>query len=182
MAGVRRIVTGTNENGRDVFVSDDELTGSLVALMPGAESHALWSSDQIPTVPADGREPRSAGYFPPPGGFRFRIFTHAPHSDALAADVSAHDLAQLESESPGLVDRLTSHGDGMHANDSIDIVIILEGQLEYEIDDGAVRTVNAGDVIVQNGTRHRWRNRTAQPARLLIALMGALPSANEDEH
>src|ERR1700712_1634922 len=105
--------------------------------MPGAESHWLWSSDQIPTVPADGQEPRGRDYFPPPGGFRFRIFTHAPHSEALATDISAQDLAELESDSPGLAARLTSHADGMHANESIDVVVILDGQLEYEIDDGA---------------------------------------------
>jgi hypothetical protein len=42
-----------------------------------------------------------------------------------------------------------------------------------ELDDGSRTELNAGDVIVQNGTMHRWKNPWSEPCRLIGALVGA---------
>jgi hypothetical protein len=33
--------------------------------------------------------------------------------------------------------------------------------------------LEAGDTVVQNGTRHAWRNRGTEPCRLVVAIFGA---------
>ncbi len=43
-----------------------------------------------------------------------------------------------------------------------------------ELDDGAEKVLRPGDTVVQNGTRHRWRNRGTQPAIVTVFITGAL--------
>ncbi|MDZ4265161.1 MAG: cupin domain-containing protein, partial [Mycobacterium sp.] len=50
---------------------------------------------------------------------------------------------------------------------------VLEGTVILELDDGAEVTLNPGDTVVQNGTRHRWRNPGDTPARLALFVCGA---------
>ena len=50
----------------------------------------------------------------------------------------------------------------MHRTRTLDLGVILEGQVELELDNGLKRVLKAGDTIVQRGTVHRWRN--ASPA------------------
>ena len=47
------------------------------------------------------------------------------------------------------------------------------GELTLELDDGQVRHLKAGDIVIQNGTRHAWRNSSAQPAVMAAILIGA---------
>ena len=42
-----------------------------------------------------------------------------------------------------------------------------------ELDDGATVTLNPGDTVVQNGTRHRWHNPGTVPAVVVAVLIGA---------
>jgi mannose-6-phosphate isomerase-like protein (cupin superfamily) len=42
-----------------------------------------------------------------------------------------------------------------------------------ELDNGAEVTLKPGDIVVQNGTRHRWHNRGDTVARLLSVTVGA---------
>ncbi len=41
------------------------------------------------------------------------------------------------------------------------------------VDDGAEVILCAGDTVVQNGTRHRWKNPGDKPARMTVFLCGA---------
>ena len=51
--------------------------------------------------------------------------------------------------------------------------VVLEGTIGLELDDGVEVTLAPGDVVVQNGTRHRWHNRGDAVARLLSVTIGA---------
>ena len=51
--------------------------------------------------------------------------------------------------------------------------MVLEGTVILELDDGAEVTLHQGDTVVQNGTRHRWRNPGDVPARLALFVCGA---------
>ncbi|MEC7118185.1 MAG: cupin domain-containing protein [Actinomycetota bacterium] len=49
----------------------------------------------------------------------------------------------------------------------------MSGEVVLELDDGVEVTLKPGDTVVQNGTRHAWRNRTSEPAVLVVVLIGA---------
>ena len=44
---------------------------------------------------------------------------------------------------------------------------------DAELDDGAITHLCAGDFVIQNGTRHAWRNRSAAPTTMAFVLVGA---------
>jgi len=50
--------------------------------------------------------------------------------------------------------------------------VVLSGQAQLELDDGARVDVRAGECVVQNGTRHRWHNPTEEPCVMAVALIG----------
>jgi len=61
---------------------------------------------------------------------------------------------------------------GMHRTDSTDFGILLSGNVVLELDDGAEVSLSPGDVMVLNGTRHRWRVVGDAPATLAAFIIG----------
>ena len=59
---------------------------------------------------------------------------------------------------------------GFHRTETIDFVMILEGDLTLELDDGSV-DLHPGDCVVQQGTRHAWRNRSDRPVRMAAVMV-----------
>jgi uncharacterized cupin superfamily protein len=60
----------------------------------------------------------------------------------------------------------------MHRTESVDYGIVLEGEIDLVLDDSVVR-MQAGDVIVQQGTVHGWINRGKVACRVAFILVGA---------
>ena len=56
----------------------------------------------------------------------------------------------------------------MHASVTVDVGVILSGKVDLEVDDGVVTHLNARDVVIQNGTRHKWSNAGATEAAIAI--------------
>ncbi|HYO02088.1 MAG TPA: cupin domain-containing protein [Mycobacterium sp.] len=171
---VRRVVTGHDASGKSVFVSDDVVTPDEPLLLPGSELHQLWGGDETPQFPNDGARPAFTTYFAPVGGFRFGFISVPPGAAAPAADVDLETaLADAEAKLPGLLAYMDPSDPGMHATDTIDFEVVLEGSLVLELDDGAEVTLYPGDTVVQNGTRHRWKNPGTEVARMALFNCGA---------
>jgi mannose-6-phosphate isomerase-like protein (cupin superfamily) len=171
---VRRVVTGHTPDGKATVASDTDVEAITLGLLPGTEFYRLWGADETPTFPDDG-SPRSApAYFPPVGGFRFGLFTVAPDSVAMPKDLDMQlALAELDEKLPGLAAHLEADSPGMHTSDTIDFEYVLSGEVWLELDDGKAVHLRAGDTVVQNGTRHAWRNKHTEPCRLVFFLSGA---------
>ena len=171
---VRRVVTGHDAAGKSVFVSDDTVSPDEPLLLPGAEFHRLWGGDETPRFPDDGAMPRYTTYFPPVGGFRFSIFSVPPGDAAPSTDIDFEAaVADAEAKLPGLLGYLDPSDPGMHTTDTIDFEVVLDGTVVLELDDGAEVTLHPGDTVVQNGTRHRWKNPGPGSARLALFICGA---------
>jgi mannose-6-phosphate isomerase-like protein (cupin superfamily) len=78
--------------------------------------------------------------------------------------------AEQAAELPGLVERFEA--DGFHTTPTVDFVIVLEGELVLELDDGVETTVRRGDIVIQKATRHAWHNRADVPAVIAGVLLG----------
>jgi mannose-6-phosphate isomerase-like protein (cupin superfamily) len=170
---VRRIVTATTPTGAAV-VSDGDVRPITAALLGGGEFHSIWGSDAPPELPSDGQRPDAKAWFPPPGGFRFGLVTLGPDAVALPEDFDlGAALTELEQKLPGMVDVLEPDNPGMHRSDTVDYVVVLSGHIWLELDNGEQTLVRAGDTVVQNGTRHAWRNTSDEPCVMAVALVGA---------
>ena len=170
---VRRVVTGHDSNGKAVFASDEMVAPITLAAMPGSAFHRLWGSDVPQTYPDAGEQPDGPAYFPPVGGFRFGLFTSPPEQEADYPEDMEAAMGEIEAKLPGLMAHMELDEPGMHTTDTTDYEIVLSGTIVLELDDGAEVTLSPGDTVVQNGTRHRWRNPGTEPAVLGVVLVGA---------
>ena len=90
----------------------------------------------------------------------------------------------------GLGERLEPDHPGVHTTATIDCEFVVSGRCVLEIDNGATRELGPGDTVIQNGTRHAWRNPFDEPCLMVVALVGAhqdggakpLECAEQDEH
>jgi mannose-6-phosphate isomerase-like protein (cupin superfamily) len=171
----RRVVTGTDQNGKAVVTSNEEIEPVTVSLMPGLAFGLAWGADDTVTLPTDGTGADAPAYFPPERGFRFAFVTIPPERDAPAAlpDDLGPAMADVEEKLPGLLGHIEPDQPGMHTTDTIDFDVVLSGEIWLELDDGAEVKLETGDCVVQNGTRHAWHNRSSEPCVLAVALVGA---------
>lgn len=55
---------------------------------------------------------------------------------------------------------------------TVDYAVVLDGDIVLDLDGGATALLHAGDIVVQNGTRHAWRNPGTRPATVFFVLIG----------
>jgi len=155
---VRTVVTGFDAKGRSVFVQDAKIDGTPI---PGlGELAFLWNANEPATYPNAGKNPGAPGIFPPVGGIRYIIGTYLPGK--FIAPEPTPEMHLEDDDEPGF-----------HRTDTTDFGVILSGAMALELDDGAEVVLSAGDVLIENGTRHRWRVVGDVPATLASFLIGA---------
>jgi mannose-6-phosphate isomerase-like protein (cupin superfamily) len=150
--GVRRVVTGVDEQGRSTVISDGDAFG-------GDAWAEVWLTDPDQGIDAIV-DPRDGVMVlePPSGGTAWRVFNVPP-------DAVLHErLARTADVIPGM------ERDGFHTTETIDYVMVLEGDIALELETGEVQ-LRPGDCVVQRGTRHAWRNRSDQPVRMVAVML-----------
>lgn len=174
---IRRVVTGFDERGRSVFASDTEVEALQLAALPGWKFYDIWGEDAVPSLPRPGTKPPMSTYFPPSQGHRFS-FSVIPPEGTPAPDEFDEERAHAEVEAalPGLMAHLEP--DGMHTTDTVDFEIVLRGEIYLQLDDGVETLLRPGDTVVQNGTRHVWRNAGPEPVLLAVFMVGARRDKN----
>jgi quercetin dioxygenase-like cupin family protein len=142
---VRRVVTGHDPDGRAVLRDDQRFFTETIPSGDAAFA-LLWTTA---TVPADNND----------------------ETDGRARDAG---LTLNQGSVIRIVDMLPGGASPMHRSNSIDYGIILSGQVELEVDDGAKTLLDPGDIVVQRGTAHLWRNpSTTQTCRIAFILIEA---------
>lgn len=179
MIEFKRVVTAV-DRGKAVVSEETPLLPTTLEMMPGAEFYQLWGVDEMPPVPVEKPHAVLQPFFPGPGGSRFILYRIPPEGPgpqaALDEAMLGALIADAEEKLPGLVENMEPDAPGMHTTQTVDYGMVLEGEVWLELDDGAEVRMPTGSCVVQNGTRHAWRNRTDQPATLLFVLLGAPPA------
>ncbi|MGH9070975.1 MAG: cupin domain-containing protein [Acidimicrobiales bacterium] len=177
---VRRVVTAVATDGRSVVVSDEQLKPITAAMLSTQEMNLVWGADQAFVLPSDGTLAPTTGFYPPPGGFRFWYFTLPPDSDSvgLPAELDQDEaLREMGEKLPGLAEVLEADDPRMHTTDTVDVDLVVSGEVWLELDGGAEVHLRQGDCVVINGNRHAWHNRSAQTAIIAVAILGAARGA-----
>jgi mannose-6-phosphate isomerase-like protein (cupin superfamily) len=172
---IRRIVTGHDEQGHSVFVSDDFAPrAQSFASIPGHAMAQLWTTPALPALLEQSRDPTldRASLIPSQGGTSIAMFDFPPDTVMQNPVDGVQAFNELSAALPGLIDTFEPENPGMHTTATIDYGIILEGEMWLELDNGQSRLVKAGDVVIQNGTRHAWRNKSERTARALFVMIG----------
>ena len=148
---VRRVITGHDKKGKAVFRDDRSFTPQDI---PGGDAAfaLIWTT---PTVPADNNDPidgrdRDAG-------------------------LTLHQGSVIR-----VVDMLPGGTSPMHRTSSVDYGIVMSGRVELELDDGAKTLLGPGDIVVQRGTIHLWRNPSdSEICRIVFILIEAKPYVHD---
>lgn len=166
---ITRIITEVTPDGTSVFANPSEPRQAAAA---GLDIVNVWgTADGIPRLSRGAQEPQLFPFFPNPGGTRLVVVDFPP---ASADNVhTSTDEGNAEDPQPGLLEAFEADNPGMHTTDTIDYGICLSGELYLELDDGAERRIAPGTVVVQQGTRHAWRNRGSEVCTMAFVLIGA---------
>lgn len=146
---VRRVVTGHDDNHVAKVLLDAPATNAKRP-SPGLVSTLIWSTDATPGKLPIGEDiedhgARILGTAPPKNGTRFAVIDFPPGNHPH-----------------------------MHRTETIDYVIVIEGEIDMAMDNSTV-TLKQGDVMVQRGTNHAWINRSGARARVAFVLIDAQP-------
>lgn len=145
----RRIVTGHDSLGRAVFVADGP-TPNVWEAPDGGPVYELWQHAGTPDNSGDFVDPilGRQSFTPPAGGSVLRIVDFAPRS----SDDVVH----------------------VHRTASLDYCYVIEGSIVAMLDDDEI-TLTKGDVLIQRGTNHGWRNDSGSTCTVLFVLVDAHP-------
>jgi quercetin dioxygenase-like cupin family protein len=173
---IRRVVTGHDERGRAVVLSDGPAPFVHVnKLDPNWYSIDLWRTNETPAKIVAQAEESTSGprrQMPAKNGTVMRINHFPPESEAVRAMTPTDSLRVFE----GLGNpAAATFGKGgrhplMHRTETIDYVIVLTGEITMVMDDQDVH-LKAGDVLVQCGTNHAWSNRSNSPCMVAFILI-----------
>lgn len=175
----RRVLTGRDEAGKSVFKSVD-VTPKVVEIdsNPGLTFFELYRTEGVPRLTGLELDPMLEGTtaFPGPGGTLFRLISYPPARPegwTPPPGVTFESaLQEMSDKVPGMGDHFDRDAPGMHTSETVDYGIVVRGEMTLELDDGQIVHLRQGDCIVQNGTRHRWRNPLPEPCLMAFVSIG----------
>ena len=173
---VRRVVTGHDENGKAIVMSDGPAPFVMTnPARPGYVSTDIWRTNATPTpVVAQHAEPTLGPrrQMPEKNGTVFRINRILPEGDEIRnmnAEQSKKLFAALGNEQASTFGKNGRHP-LMHRTETIDYVLILSGEIYCVLDDSEV-LLKQGDMMIQCGTNHAWSNRSNAPCDIAFVLI-----------
>jgi mannose-6-phosphate isomerase-like protein (cupin superfamily) len=173
---VRRVVTGHDDKGRAIVVSDGPAPLVHVnALNPEWYSTDIWRTREMPAAivpvpPEPTLGPRRQ--MPTRNGTVLRINHYPPESEAVRKmdpEASRRAFAALGNATAATFGKGGRHP-LMHRTETIDYAIVLSGEITMVLDEVDVH-LKAGDIVVQCGTNHAWSNRTNAPCVVAFVLI-----------
>jgi quercetin dioxygenase-like cupin family protein len=137
---VRRVVTGTDADGRSIVTSDDSerTTG-------GTDGGVIWIWSTTAMPPElDGPDPTVQEWKlqPPPNGINWQLVVCPAGGERTS----------------------------MHETKSVDLVMIVSGEIWLMLDDQEV-CLGPYESVIQRATTHAWQNRGTEPAVMLVAMI-----------
>ena len=136
-----------NKTPRRVVTGLDS-QGRSAILSDARDGSLLWRSKGFPVDNRDDGALAGAAYGPGPDTTHF-VFSEIPPGDGL-------------------------HGPGMHATDTIDYVVVMQGSVVIVTETGETE-LHAGDTLIDRGVVHGWRNDGDTAALMAVVMVGAHP-------
>ena len=151
---VHRFVTDHNDQGKAIFSSDVAEPLNWQELPDGARFSLGYATNKFPVDLAAGAD----------------VSTYQHYKQNLPG-ITIPGGTVLR-----LVDMLPGALSPMHRTVSLDYGVVLEGEVELVLDSGETRLLKRGDIAIQRGTNHAWKNASqTTSARMLYVLQEAAP-------
>lgn len=149
---IRRYITAHSVEGESVFLSHTQIPEYIPSKPAGEDGDLalVYATSNTPVILDDEGDI-----------FDYDDFLHTPPG----LTTSQGTVMRTIDLRPGKVTP-------MHRTVSIDYGVVLEGEVELILDSGQSRVLRRGDVSVQRGTAHSYRNRSDEEwCRMLFVFM-----------
>jgi hypothetical protein len=175
----RRVVTGHDEQGRSIIVSDGPAPHATApASVPGMQASVVWMTDCSPACTNGDGDPAPAelrdAMGPPPGGTLLRIANFPPDSEWDGVDMASvfDHINRGDDPRAGVPEESRERHFFFHKTHTLDYAICLEGEIWALLDEDET-CLRPGDVLIQRATSHSWSNRSDRMARMAFVLIDA---------
>jgi|1186.fasta_scaffold33971_2 quercetin dioxygenase-like cupin family protein len=143
----RRLVAGARPDGTSYVAADGS---PPCALSPGGDDGValveLWQSGGPLATPEQGGDPEPGWVLEPRGGGVAFRWVRLP---------AGHDPGEA----------------GWHTTATIDVDVVVSGQLELALPDTEPVVVGPGEAVVQHGTHHKWQPVGDQPVEFVSVML-----------
>lgn len=151
---IKRFITTHDKSGKAVFSTDVPEENKFSSLPNGAAFALGYTTKEFPANLNDDRDINT-----------YKSFLEKP--PGLVA--SNGTVLRFVDISPGSVSP-------MHRTVSLDYGVVIEGDMELILDSGETRRMGRGDVAIQRGTMHAWRNNSpTEWGRMMYVLQECNP-------
>ncbi|KAL4245340.1 hypothetical protein ABKN59_009788 [Abortiporus biennis] len=152
---VRRVVTGHSRAGEATFIRD-EAPHPMNGTDPGQEytSYTIHATNSVPAN-NDGEL--------------------ANHCQWIDESSQVTELVNKNGAILRAYDTAPGARTVLHRTLSLDYGIVAKGSITLYLENNEKRTLNEGDVVIQRGTIHSWKNETDEWCRVYFAVIDAHP-------
>ena len=151
---VRRIVTGHNEFGMGIIVSDEKLSAVSRGLGANISGCEIWSTNSMPVDNSmEAEASQRAGFV--------KKYNYVGSGQGTTVRI---------------VEWTPGHAMFWHRTETLDYSMVLSGEIDVEFDSGQVVTMKQGDIIVMRGVTHCWKNKSTVPAVTALSSSTPFPS------
>lgn len=148
------IITTNNDKAQAIFSSRVPQELPWQPIPDGANFSLVYATDEIPVQLSDDKD----------------LTTYMRYLDNKPGIIiHGGTVCRYVDISPGMTSP-------MHRTVSLDYGVVIEGDVELILDSGETKLLHRGDVVIQRGTNHAWRNVNQDSwARMLYVLQEAQP-------
>ncbi|KAK7703341.1 hypothetical protein SLS57_010990 [Botryosphaeria dothidea] len=132
----KRFITGHTPDGKEIFIDELGEDTPVYALPKDADFALCYATKGFPINLNDNADV----------GIYRNLLTDAP-----GISISNGSVLRMVDLRPGGLSP-------MHRTVSLDYGVVLEGEAELILDSGEKRIMKRGDISIQRGTNHAWRN------------------------
>ena len=173
----KKYVMENNAQGRSHVSYEQDIT-TLPEVAPKLFAMDLWVNKETP-ADLSGREDPTLGasflHEPPDGGAIFRIVDYMPGQERTVEDAKRMHAAIGSVHVPSDGEFKELKHPSMHKTDTINYMTLAFGELWALCEERDV-LLKPGDVLIQKGCMHGWRNTSDKPARLIAVLIDSKPA------
>ena len=177
---IRRVVTGTDSQGRSKVVWDGPAPATHPASMGSGRGHTdLWVWHESPAPLSGTTDDGNLPYdFPgPPTGGHLRVVQGPGRArDYEAARdreiVPPHEIREQPTGRRWDRGGTNAYSGGMHKTETVDYALLLEGARTLVLDDCEVEW-RPGDIVIDVGAWHQWSSRNLEGGRVAFDMIAA---------
>lgn len=174
-ASLRRIVTEDGGDGRSHILIDGGPAKLLAVEEAGLAE--IWTAalTREGLLAGDDRlSDENVRLEPQRNAVKARWFAVAPEDPSKSAEEKESAAAFAFAAVGAAHARVdASRHPAMHKTDTLDVIVLVKGEVDMLLDNGEGKSLKPGDVVIQRATNHAWVNHGKETALLVAVLINA---------